>query len=85
MAVSAEREEDLAAPFDIDSSDWNRPEEEYGWPITARQPFRAIVKELVRSKKRLTRVARMREDLLALHDMKVYVQDIREDNYIVES
>jgi len=24
----------------------------------------------------------MREDLLALHDMGIYVQDIREDNYI---
>lgn len=83
MAVSAEREEELAAaPFDIDSDEWNRPEEEYDWPITARQPFRAIVKELARSKKRLTRVAQMREDLLALHDMRIYVQDIREDNYI---
>lgn len=40
------------------------------------------MKELVRSKKRLTRVAQMREDLLALHDMGIYVQDIKGDNYI---
>lgn len=83
MAVSPEREEDLTAlPFNIDTSEWNRPEQEYDWPNTTRQPFRAIVKELVRSKKRLNRVAQMRKDLLALHDMGVYIQDIREDNYI---
>jgi Kinetochore Sim4 complex subunit FTA2 len=83
MAVSAEREEELAAPpFDVDPGEWNRPEEEYEWPGTARQPFRAIVKELVRSKKRLSRVAQMRDDLLALHEMGIYVQDIHQENYV---
>ncbi len=82
-AVSAEYEEELAATtFDVDTSEWDRPEQEYDWPIAARQPFRAIVKKLVRSKKRLSRVAQMREDLLALHRMGIYVQDIREDNYM---
>lgn len=83
MAVPAEMEEDLAAPpFEIGADEWNRPEQEYGWPTSARQPFRAIVKELVRSKTRLCRIAQMRKDLLDLHRMGVYVQDIREDNYI---
>jgi Kinetochore Sim4 complex subunit FTA2 len=83
MAVSAEREEELAAsPFDVDPGEWNRPEEEYKWPVTARQPFRAIVKELVQNKKRLSRVAQMRDDLLTLHKMGIYVQDIHEENYI---
>ena len=83
LGISADREEELAAaPFDIDTSDWNRPEEEYDWPITARQPFRAIVKKLVRSKKRLSGIAQMREDLLTLQKIGVYVQDIREDNYV---
>ena len=82
-AVSAQCEEELAAAiFDIDTSEWDRPEQEYDWPITARQPFRAIVKKLVRSKRRLSRVAQMREDLYTLHRMGIYVQDIREDNYI---
>ena len=83
MFVSPKWEERLAlAPFNVDSSEWNRPEEEYDWLVTTRQPFRAIVKELVRSRKRLSRVAEMRSDLLALQAMGVYIQDIREDNYI---
>ena len=83
IAISAKREENLAAsPFHVDTSEWNRPEQEYDWPISARQPFRAIVKELIRSKKRFSRVAQMREDLITLHNMGVYVEDIREDNYI---
>jgi Kinetochore Sim4 complex subunit FTA2 len=83
MAVSAKEEEVLAAPpFQIDTSEWNRPEQEYDWPVSARQPFRAIVKELVKSKSRFRWVAQMRKDLLALQDMGVYVQDISEDNYI---
>ncbi|MCJ1396296.1 hypothetical protein MMC18_009185 [Xylographa bjoerkii] len=82
MAVSAERETELMAlPFDID--EWNRPAEEYELPEAKRQPFRAIVKKLVRSRKRLCRVAQMRDDLLALHKIGVYVRDIREDNYVL--
>lgn len=83
MAVSAEEEEVLAAPpFQIDTSEWNRPEQEYNWSVAGRQPFRAIVKQLVKGKKRLSAPAQMRKDLLALQDMGVYVQDISEDNYI---
>ena len=83
MDVSAEFEEELAEPsFEIDTSEWNRPEHEYEWPITARQPFRAIVKKLIRSKKQFSMIPQMREDLYALHDMGVYVQDIRKDNYM---
>lgn len=81
IGVPAEREDDLAAPpFEVD--EWNRPEEEYESPTARRQPFRAIVKKLIRRRKRLGRVREMREDLLALQKMGVYVQDIREDNYI---
>ncbi len=83
VPVLPEQEDYLAAPpFEVDPAEWNRPEQEYDRPAAERQPFRAIVEELVKSKKRLSRVAQMRKDLLALHGMGVYVQDIREDNYI---
>ena len=78
--MPAEREDDLAAlPFEVD--EWNRPEKEYDLPIAQRQPFRAIVKELVRHRVRLARVPQMR-DLLALQEMGVYVRDVRQDNYV---
>ena len=81
MSLSADREESMVAPpFEID--EWNRPEEEYSRPPVERQPFRAIVKQLIRRKKRLRRVEQMRKDLLHLHKMGVYIQDIREDNYL---
>lgn len=81
MTIPAEREDELAdPPFETD--EWNRPEKEYDQPKHERQPFRAIVKELVRCRKRLSRVAQMRKDLLALHKIGVYVQDIRQENYI---
>jgi Kinetochore Sim4 complex subunit FTA2 len=83
MAVSAKEEEILAAPpFQIDASEWNRPEQEYDWPVAQRQPFRAIVKQLVKSKIHFSAVAQMRKDLLALQDLGVYVQDISEENFI---
>ena len=81
IAIVAERETELVTPpFEID--EWNRPEEEYEWPESQRQPFRVIVEKLVRSRKRLYRVAQIRDDVLALQKIGVYVQDIREDNYV---
>ena len=83
MAISAKQESKLAEPpFYIDISEWNRPEQEYDWPTSARQPFRAIVKELVKSKNRLIGVAQMREDLFTLHGIGVFVEDIQENNFI---
>ena len=61
--------------------DWNRPTEEYSWPIDERQPFRAIVKELVRNKTNFTKSEEMREDLRTLQSIGVLVQDIHKDNY----
>jgi hypothetical protein len=60
----------------INTSEWNRPEQEFDWPIARRQPFRAIVKELVKSKTRFRAVAQMRKDLLTLQDMGGYAHDI---------
>ena len=83
MAVSAKQEDILAAPpYQTDTTEWNRPEEEYDWPVARRQPFRAIVKELVRSRSRFHAVAQMRKDLLTLRDMGIYVQDISAENYV---
>ena len=83
MAVSAKQEDVLAGPpFEIDPSEWNRPEQEYDLPVTGRQPFRAVVKQLVKSKQHFRHVAQMRKDLLALQGMGVYVQDISKENYI---
>lgn len=42
----AERETELLEKFNI--IDWQRPAEEYGHPVAQRQPFRAIVKVLIR-------------------------------------
>ena len=61
--------------------EWNRPVEEYCWSIEERQPFRAIVKDLVRNKPNFSNIARMREDLDTLQSMGVLVQDIEKNNY----
>lgn len=81
-SIPAEREDELAEAFSIDN--WERPLREYRRPSTERQPFRAIVKDLVShetyfSKKMLRR---MKADLFKLRDMLVFVRDVRKVNYL---
>ena len=80
MDIPADKE-GLMSCFPFCANDWNRPDEEYSWPIVERQPFRAIVKDLVHNKANFSNVAQMRDDLLALQQMGVYVQDIEKANY----
>ena len=68
-----------SSPFS--ACDWNRPKKEYNLPIEERQPFRAIVKDLVRNKITIRHISRMREDLFTLQAMGVLVQDIEKSNY----
>lgn len=64
--------------------DWQRPDEEYDLPSEQRQPFRAIVKELVNDNVPFTAkmLPQMLNDFFALRRMFVYVRDVRADNYI---
>ena len=80
MDIPASMEGFLAC-FPFHANDWNRPKVEYSWPFAQRQPFRAIVKDLVVHKPNISNVARMREDLLTLQKIGVFVQDIKKANY----
>ena len=81
MAIPAAREEELARRFEVDA--WDRPEDDSQLPAAKRQPFRAIVKDLVEDDSPLTEenLIRMRRDLLRMHRLGVYPQDVRERNY----
>jgi len=82
ISLPATLEGELAKQFQID--DWQRPEEEYEQPVAQRQPFRAIVKELVSDNVPFTAkmVPQMLKDFAALRRMFVYMRDVRADNYL---
>ena len=52
MSIPAEMEQELARRFDIQT--WDRPSEDYAKPVSKRQPFRAVVKDLIREPTQLT-------------------------------
>jgi len=81
IAIPAEREDHLDTKFDVGV--WNRPEDEYAKPAKERQPFRAILKELLRDDRRIThRVAKkMLSDLQSIRALGVFPLDITEENY----
>ena len=81
MDIPAAREEELARRFEVDA--WDRPEDDSQLPVAKRQPFRAIVKDLAEVDRPLTEenLIRMRRDLLKMHRLGVYPQDVRERNY----
>ena len=76
MAIPAAREEEHARRFEVYA--WDRPEEDSKRPVSTRQPFRAIVKDLVEEEedddRLLTekKMIRMRKDLLKMHALGVY-------------
>jgi Kinetochore Sim4 complex subunit FTA2 len=80
LSIPADKEEFFARRFDI--VDWDRPED---WlkDLTQRQPFRAIVKDLILEDTEVTEKAirTMRIELKALNSLKIYVKDISRTNY----
>lgn len=81
MAILAAREEELARRFGVHT--WDRPEVDLKLSVTKRQPFRAIVKDLIKDDRQLNekKLIKMRKDLLKMHKMGLYPQDVRERNY----
>jgi hypothetical protein len=82
VSLPATRELELAKRFQMD--DWQRPDEEYSLPVAQRQPFRAIVKELVSDTVPFTKklVVQMLLDLKALRRIFVYIRDVHAENYM---
>ena len=81
MTIPAAREEELAERFEV--YEWDRPEDDLQLPEAKRKPFRAIVKDLVEDDRPLNEenLIRMRRDLLKMHRLGIYPQDVRERNY----
>lgn len=81
MTIPAAREEELAQRFEVDI--WDRPEDDSKLPVSKRQPFHAIVKDLIEDDRPLNekKLIRMRKDLLKMHKLDVYPQDVRARNY----
>ena len=75
MAIPATREEELDRRFEVYK--WDRPENDSKLSVSKRQPFRAIVKDLIEDDSLNERkLIRMRKDLLKMHKMGVYPQDV---------
>lgn len=81
ITVPAEAEVQLERKFRI--WDWDRPGEEYDKPFSQRQPFRAIVKELILKDVLLTgKVAdRILRDTKRMRRCGIYPGDVRPRNY----
>ena len=71
----------LKRKFQIE--DWDRPGEEYDKPVSQRQPFRAIVKELILKDVPLTgKVAdKILRDTKRMRRCGIYPGDVRPRNY----
>ena len=81
IPISADKEDYLKREFGIE--DWDRPGDEYDKPVSQRQPFRAIVKDLVLKDTPLTaKVAdKMLVDLKRMRRNGIYPEDIVPRNY----
>ena len=82
LAVSAEREEELEENFKIKA--WDRPNEERPKSASQRQPFRAIVKDLILENVSFTskQVVKILRDLKKLRRLGVYPMDVQARNYV---
>jgi hypothetical protein len=80
ISISAEQESFFAKNFNV--KDWDRPEEEY-LSSGKRQPFRALVKDLVEVDPMITPklITSMRRELKSLNSLRIYVMDVRWSNY----
>ena len=81
LMIPASREDELRERFGVTA--WNRPQEEYSKPASRRQPFRAIVKDLVTEDVPLTAktAKKMLLDLRTIRKFEVYNMDIHARNY----
>jgi len=81
LMIPANREDELRNRFGVTT--WNRPHEEYSKPASERQPFRAIVKDLVTEDVPLTAktAKKMLRDLRRMRRFEVYNMDIQARNY----
>jgi len=81
LMIPANKEDELRERFGVTS--WNRPNKEYLEPISRRQPFRAIVKDLIIEDIPFTaRIAKkMLLDLRRMRSFEVYNMDIQARNY----
>lgn len=80
MALPAEKyEQFLSDEFNI--RDWNRSEEDDEQGGDMRQPFRALVKEIVHSDRSIRNPATMLKSLHKLREWGIYPQDIYARNY----
>jgi len=81
MAIPAEREEELKRNFNVDN--WNRPADEYAKAPHRRQPFRAIIKDLITADTSLTGkvVKKILKDLKRMRKVGVYPMDVQARNY----
>ena len=82
IPIPADKEAQLLREFDV--GDWDRPGDEYDKPASQRQPFRAIVKDLVLKDVPLTAkmADKMLTDLKRIRRIGVYPGDIRSRNYM---
>jgi Kinetochore Sim4 complex subunit FTA2 len=81
LSVSAKMETMFAKRFGV--VDWDRPEKEIDLKPGQRQPFRALVKDLVVTEPEVTEklVKSMLRELKALRSLGIYVMDVRWPNY----
>jgi Kinetochore Sim4 complex subunit FTA2 len=81
VSIPAIMESTFEKKFKVKS--WNRPDDESSEPLANRQPFRALVKDLVEIDPPITKalLKRMLRDLKALNRLKIYVMDIAIRNY----
>lgn len=81
LTISAGKEEELRQNFRVDI--WDRPDSEYLKPVSRREPFRAIVKDLISEEIGFTQkiVGKMRRDLKKIRSVGVYPMDIHARNY----
>lgn len=79
LAIPAEREHELKQRFNVET--WNRPDEEHA---SKRQPFRAIVKDLVLDTVPFTakQVKKILGDLKRLRRLGIYPRDVQARNYV---
>ena len=63
-------------------TDWNRRESDYHRPSRQREPFRALVKELVENQDAIVDPKNMKRDLKILRGGGLYQRDVAERNYL---
>ncbi len=82
LAVSAKNEEELKRRFNIET--WDRPDKECFSPASNKQPFRAIVKDLILDPVPFTdkQVKKMLRDLKRLRRLGIYPRDVQARNYV---